>query len=119
MYYKFGIRLLANSDFEPRAVRYLKIAADQRHLKAITKLASIYYYGYKVDPPILDPEDGTATLVKPNYYEIRRDRKEAAKYLKLATDLGDRDSMRKYRQMLYEGGRNHTRQKIGSLLFQS
>ena len=31
------------------------------------------------------------------------DKKEAARYFQMAADLGDIDSMRKYRSMLYDG----------------
>lgn len=107
IYYKFGIKLLANSDFEPRAIRYLKIAADQGHLRAIQKLCTLFYDGYKVDQPIYEIKNSNNNnnnnQNQSKYYGIQKDHYEAAKYMKMATDLGDLNSMRIYRMMLYDG----------------
>ena len=117
IYYKFGIRLLENSDFEARAVRYLKIAADQGHLKAILRLASIYYDGYMIEQPISEYKNSRQPQTSCD--GIKKGRKEAAKYYKMATDLGDLDSMRKYRTMLYDGDGVKKDRKAAALYYKA
>lgn len=105
-YYKFGMKLLDNNDFDPRSIRYLKIAADQNHLKAIIQLSRLLYDGYQIDQPNFEKKINSNTVQpksNPIYYGIHKNRSEAAKYLKIATDMGDLQSMRKYREMLYNG----------------
>ena len=101
IYYKFGVRL---SEDQKRSAFYLKKAADEGHLKAIMRYATMLYDGYqvkKVAPQ--DNKNDRKRIRRISDAGIKRDKKEAARYYKIAADLGDSDAIRKYCSMLFDG----------------
>lgn len=106
LYYRFGLRLLEQNIAQKRAARYLKIAADQGHIKAIVRYATVLYDGHRAGQ---NKKIYTPYQIKPrspcimNNVGIKRNRREAARYFKMAADMGDVRSMRRYRSMLYDG----------------
>lgn len=101
LYYRFGLRLLKESHSQRRAARYIKFAADQGNVHAIARYGQLLYDGsqFGMNRKIVYKY----RAMRSNNYGVKRNRREAARYFKMAADLGDVKSMRKYRSMLYDG----------------
>lgn len=119
LYYKFGIRLLSETNGQKRAAHYIKISADEGNVMAMFRYATMLYDGYNsgINRSPYQPFSMLRYNRTNRLSGVKKDRKEAARYFKMAADLGDLRSMRKLRSMLYEGEGVEKDRKAAAALF--